>query len=268
MDPLVSIIIITFNQEKYISECVNSVARQDYPNLEVVIADDGSTDGTRYILHKLASKYPDIIKLVLSDVNKGITKNSNSALEQCSGKYIAFTGGDDVFLPNKIKYQVAWLEESEQRSLCGHDAIWINGEGDEIGLHSSDLIPMSEGFGPCGIIRHGPPFCSSSILFRRSSLPEYGFHPKLNSISDWKLMIDLVRDGSCYGYIDGVFIRYRRHGGNVTSRLSYVLLKDQLMTFFISVAQHKTKYIVCWIEFFMYGVRRKMAKSFSNLFGY
>jgi glycosyltransferase involved in cell wall biosynthesis len=97
--PLVSLAIITYNQKDYLRECIESVLSQDYENIEIVIADDCSTDGTQDMLREYDKKYPNKFVLKLSERNQGITANSNLALFACCGKYIAMTGGDDIFLP-------------------------------------------------------------------------------------------------------------------------------------------------------------------------
>lgn len=260
--PLVSVMVITYNQSNYIADCIDSILLQDYPNIEIIIADDASTDGTQDILNGYLAKYSNIVTLRLSTENKGITHNSNLALSFCNGKYIAFTGGDDVFMPNKIAKQVDWLEANKERSLCGHDAIWIDEFGNDLDVCSSDLIPISTGRGCCGVIRHGPPFPSSSMMFRVDNIPKYGFHPKLAIISDWKFMIDIVSDGSIYGFIDGIYLQYRSHPNSVTNQNSFKLYRDQLNTFLLSVWQHRGKYSICWVTFFIFGVRRKISNFF------
>ena len=89
-DPLVSVAIITYNQADIIHETLPETINQQYSNLEVIIADDGSTDGTAQIILEYAGKYPDRVIPVLSNRNNGITINSNQALEACHGKYVAF----------------------------------------------------------------------------------------------------------------------------------------------------------------------------------
>ncbi len=260
--PLVSVMVITYNQSNYIADCIDSILLQDYPNIEIIIADDASTDGTQDILNEYLIKYSSIVTLKFSTENKGITHNSNLALSFCNGKYIAFTGGDDVFMPNKIAKQVDWLEANEERSLCGHDAIWIDEFGNSLDIRSSDLIPISTGRGCCGIINHGPPFPSSSMMFRSANIPEYGFHPKLAIISDWKFMIDIVSDNSIYGFIDGTYLQYRSHSNSITNQRSFKLYSDQFKTFLLSLWQYRGKYLICWATFFIFGVRRKIMKYF------
>src|SRR5436190_24170616 len=100
--PQVSIHFVSFNQAAFIEESLESALRQDYPNLQIVASDDGSTDGTAQIIERYARRYPDRIHAITGGPNLGITANCNRALRECKGEYIAFLAGDDLYLPGKI----------------------------------------------------------------------------------------------------------------------------------------------------------------------
>ena len=87
--PKVSVMIVTYNQENLIGETIESVISQDYPNLEIVVADDASVDGTQSVIKAYQEKYPLQIKPVLNPVNLGITGNCNAALAACTGELVA-----------------------------------------------------------------------------------------------------------------------------------------------------------------------------------
>ena len=82
--PKVSVAIITYNQRHFIPETLSSVLEQNYDDLGIVVADDGSTDGSQELLLDYQRRYPDVIKLVLSEQNQGITKNCNKAFFACT----------------------------------------------------------------------------------------------------------------------------------------------------------------------------------------
>ena len=249
-NPLVSIIVITYNQQSYIEECILSIINQDYQNIEIIISDDCSTDKTAKILNRLKKKYDDKIILNISSINRGITSNSNSALKMCNGKYICFTGGDDIFFKSKIKKQIKWILQSPERVLCGHDAEIIDDKSHLVGKKFSDLKSIKEGRGPSKIIRYGPPYPSSTILFRKSALPSYGFDKYIKFSSDWKLMIDLVYNDKIFGYIDGTFLKYRIHEANVTKVHRFSLILEQFKIFFRYIFQYKKKYLKEWFLYF------------------
>jgi len=107
--PKVSVLIVTYNQKDYIRETLDCVLNQDYPNIEIVVADDASTDGTSDIILTYAALYPDRVIPLLADKNGGITVNCNRAFFKCTGEFIAILGGDDLFYAGKIKEQVSCM---------------------------------------------------------------------------------------------------------------------------------------------------------------
>jgi len=250
--PFVSVLIISYNQEQFIREALVSALEQDYENLEVVVADDASTDATQDIIRELAQRYPQRLKPIFNPQNAGITANSNIGLRQCSGELIAFMGGDDVLLPGKIARQVAWFaQEDERRVLCGHNVDWIDAEGASLGIHTSDLVPLRAGLGASGFIKNGTPYTAASVMVRRSRIPAYGFHPSLPVVSDWKLWIDVIGTDGTYGYIPGIWARYRRHDGNVTAKLNWKVTRDVLLTAVLSLWHLHGRYIKDWAHYFL-----------------
>ncbi|MBA4365777.1 MAG: hypothetical protein C0398_07275 [Coprothermobacter sp.] len=230
--PLVSISIITYNQAQWIRACIESALVQDYPNLEIVVADDRSTDGTNEIVQSLALEYPGIVKPVFSQVNEGITRNSNKALRHCKGKYVALCAGDDVLLPDKVRKQVAWLEEDDRRVLVGHYVDVKN-----VTLETSEGIyrtgPAGEqGVGCREVVRHGAgsTFLGSSVMVKRVALPRCGFDDRIDVASDWKLIIDVIGESGAWGTVPEVLSVYRRHGGNTTLLRRRQIMDDTIRT--------------------------------------
>ncbi len=114
------IAITTYNLEKYISEALDSVLRQktdfDY---KVLIADDCSTDGTVDILRKYKEKYPEKIKLMLSEKNVGSLANSNRLFDKIDCEYFSFLDGDDYWLgEDRLQKHVDFLDKNREYSMC------------------------------------------------------------------------------------------------------------------------------------------------------
>ncbi|MBS9525597.1 glycosyltransferase family 2 protein [Litoribacter alkaliphilus] len=108
MLPLVSVIIPVFNKKDFVEEAVNSVLNQTYDNLEILLIDDGSIDGSTKILKNLALRYPSKIKLI-QQTNKGACHARNIGIQESKGDYIQFLDSDDVLDTQKIKSQVEKL---------------------------------------------------------------------------------------------------------------------------------------------------------------
>lgn len=214
--PLVSVAVITYNQKEFLCECIESILIQDYPNLEIVIADDGSTDGTQDMLREYGQKYSDKFVLKLAEKNQGITANSNAAHFACTGKYIAWMGGDDLMLPGKISKQVTYMEATPDCTICYHDLEVFDSDT------KSTLFIFSRKFKPREgdvrvALRYGCFNGACSTMVRANRCPEKGFNVCLPVASDWCYWVETLGNGGTINYIDDILGKYRRHAGNVTN---------------------------------------------------
>lgn len=130
--PLVSVIIPVYNAERFVESAVRSIMNQTYTNLEILVTDDCSTDGSFEILQRLASE-DSRITLYRNEANLKIVGTLNSLVAAASGKYIARMDADDISLPKRIEKQVAFLESNPDYTLCGTNAWHIDENGRRIG---------------------------------------------------------------------------------------------------------------------------------------
>lgn len=116
---MVSSIIIFFNVEKYIQEAIDSVFSQTYTNWELILVDDGSTDSSTKIALRYAEQHPGRVRYVEHDghENRGMSASRNLGIQHARGEYITFLDADDVWLPQKIKRQVAILEKHPEAAV-------------------------------------------------------------------------------------------------------------------------------------------------------
>ena len=143
--PLVSLIITTYNHSKCIEAAMDSALAQDYPNLEIIISDDASTDNTVEIIQKYVEQYPQKIKLFTANKNNGVTENWFSAVSHCNGKYITGVAGDDSIPPQKISKQVAVMESDPDIAICYTDALVFDVSTQKTLYHLSDKSPSKSG---------------------------------------------------------------------------------------------------------------------------
>jgi len=220
-DPKISAFIFTYNQEKYIEDTLESVLQQNYNNIEIVVGDDGSKDGTVEILKRYQKEYPGIIKLILSPENTGITANCNRILQECTGEFIAILGGDDIWLPNKLHAQVAWFNENPDHVLCftlmesfyseTNESIGISPSESIETLTKLDTISKTMALGANG----------SSFLIRASAIPKEGFNALIPMVSDFLFYVQIIHNKNIGG-INEVLTRYRRHTNNISSSLGLI----------------------------------------------
>lgn len=119
--PKVSVIIPTYNRLPMLKEAVDSVLSQDFEDFELIVVDDGSTDGTEEEI----KKYGKRVRLLAYPENRGVSAARNRGLLQARGKYVALLDSDDLWVKGKLKIQVAFLDDNPQYPLCYTDEIWI-----------------------------------------------------------------------------------------------------------------------------------------------
>jgi len=214
----VSVIIPTFNQQDFIRETIESVIVQTYPYLEIIITDDGSTDRTVPIIQEYTEAYPEKIIFVTAERNTGIAFNLNRGLAAHTGEFIAWLGGDDLMLPDKIAKQVELMSRRPDVVGCCHNAIVFQSEdGRELGLFSelySGKRMLKEG-GIELFFNPGYKMLPSTMMIRSSACPKHGFDERLKYVNDILFDIEVFRQGRC-AVIQETLGKYRRHGRNVT----------------------------------------------------
>lgn len=231
--PKVSVMIITYNQEDLISETIESVLFQNYPNLEIIVSDDASTDKTPEIILSYASRYPNVVIPVLNKKNIGITGNSNTAFFACTGEMVAVLGGDDLFLPHKISEQVK-LFQNPEIVLSYHGVEIFQHQTGEI-LFTTNTTQNEDLNDAYDIISKGGIAGASSVMVRRSACPAHGFDPSFPVVSDWIFYIEVAMRGRV-AKLDGVFGRYRKHGKGASEQ-TFNLLSESLRTLDV-IQQH------------------------------
>lgn len=130
--PLVSVIIPVFNSEKTIENCLFSVLKQTYPNIEIIVVDDCSTDDTQSKVKAIQSQYPYKIQLFRNRKNLGPGGSRNQGIDYSYGEFLAFLDSDDTWMPNKLELQMSEFKDESvgvvtcngidsNNSIYGHD---------------------------------------------------------------------------------------------------------------------------------------------------
>jgi len=227
MEPLVSIFMPTYNQEDFIGEAIESVLDQDYTNLEIVIGDDFSQDRTWEIVQQFQRENTTKIKAFRNERNLGITGNCNEVLKHCTGKYIAFHAGDDVFLAEKIRKQVETMENNKNSVICYHDIeVFESKTGDILRYWNSGGNAISPEIGDAKkmsallVERFASFWGAQSVMIRKEKLGKDAKYderlPRLSELSFW-LNLLANSEGEVI-YISEVLGRYRKHETNITKQ--------------------------------------------------
>jgi glycosyltransferase involved in cell wall biosynthesis len=220
--------MITYNQADFVSDAIQSVIDQTYPNIQLVISDDASSDDTPVILKDFYEKNPKLILLNVNKSNMGITKNFNVALERCTGEYVVFLDGDDIFLPEKLDRQQKFMLENPQFAVSYHDVeVFLSKTGEHLFNWKDRFI--SKNITTSELVRYGPILPYPGVMIRRECMPQK-LDERIAVGSDWLFWIEtLINCNNQGGFINTTLGRYRRHSGNVTKAWDWKI-EDQLAT--------------------------------------
>lgn len=215
--PLVSIIIPLYNGSNYVEEAILCALEQDYENKEIIVVNDGSTDGGAG--RNICLKYQSEI-IYLEKENGGCASALNYGIRTAKGEYISWLSHDDLYLPNKLSYQVACYEKhnlDKQNTIISNAGGLIDKDGNPIfhpGVRENISLSAKEFF--------------SYLLFKKCTngcgmlIPkavfEKGlyFNEKMKFVLDWNLWLKFAANG-VGAYIDGTeLVKNRVHGGQVT----------------------------------------------------
>lgn len=223
--PLVSVIVITYNQENYVRQALDSIFMQKVNfKYEVLIGDDCSSDGTPDVLREYSERYPNIVRLYLREKNLGASRNVFELLMQSKGAYLAFCEGDDYWIsPYKLQKQVDFLENHTEFIGCAHKCLIINENGEII---KNQKLPWVKGkkifsfkdFNGIFLPGQTATIVKRNIFLNNSSNYEILFtiHPQ---ISDRISNLLYLLNGDFY-YFHEVLSAYRkRTSKNVTSQV-------------------------------------------------
>lgn len=229
---LVSLCVITYNQETYIGEALESVLAQDYDNLEIIISDDNSSDSTFRIIEDICKSYKGNHSLVLNrnERNLGVVGNLNKALQLSSGKYICLAAGDDVMYPDRISFSVREMTKLNVSSLTlnmrkiDEKSVPLNGY---INSSTEDRIEI---YNIDNYLKKDYVSCGASRLIDRKLIDVFGFIedtcPTEDSVFNFRAFL---LDGLAFSFrVSG---DYRVHNASVSSAHSLLTRIDPALIF-------------------------------------
>lgn len=215
-----SILTATYNHEKYIAQAIESVLMQETSfDYELVIGEDCSTDRTREIVIDYQKRFPDKIRLVLSEVNIGGVLIKT--LEACKGEYVAIVEGDDYWTsPHKLQRQVDFLDSHPECALSFHPAMMVYEDGSrEPHLFSPPRVEK-EIYHLEELLEYDF-IATGSVMFRRGLFGEFPNWFYEMPVGDWPLHVLNAQHGDI-GYINEVMGVYRVHSGGIWSSRNLV----------------------------------------------
>ena len=272
MNPIVSVIIPSYNHEKFVGECIKSVLNQTFQDFEIIITDDGSSDHTVGIIKSF--KDPRI-KLFVHASNKGACIAANNCIEHSKGKYIAMLSSDDAWYPEKLAIQVGYMEDHPGIAAVFGKVDWIDENGN---LITYEGFPFKNVFNVKNRTRYewlghffksGNCLCHPCSLIRKESYEEVGLlNPAFANIPDFDLWIRL-----CLKYdihiLDQNLIYFRRmneeknaSGDNLANRVRNRFEFKQILNNYLKI-QDPNELLLIFPESVKYG---KVTKAITPYF--
>lgn len=212
--PLVSIILPTYNGEKYVRDTIQSLVSQTYKNIELVISDDGSTDSTADIIQEYAEKYP-FIKVNISPKNLGIAANYNLAVRMASGEIAIGIGHDDLLPPEHTSTIVPFFKDPSV-GLVHCNAMKIDSMGREIKFVAKDSEKIKKTKNPMKWLCFNNFIQSCGMAYRRKAFIDIGGWN--DAFSEWYTYIRYAENYK-FVYTVDTFSYYRVHDSNISKFL-------------------------------------------------
>jgi glycosyltransferase involved in cell wall biosynthesis len=218
----VSVVLPIFNGERYLAQAIESVLAQTYSNYEILAVNDGSKDSSG----EIAQAYLHTNKIrYLEQVNAGVANARNTAIANASGEFIAFLDQDDLWAPDKLANQVAYLASNPDVALVHCRVACIDHSGARISC--AGLVHVGETSGYCAEqLLTGNHIAVLTVVVRRCCLEQVGFLNQHYAPSDdWDLWLRIALRYPL-GFLDAELAKYRVHDSNESKNILRMRLAE------------------------------------------
>lgn len=266
--PLVSVITPLYNAEKYIAQTIESVLSQTYPQWEMLVVDNCSSDASKDIVKSFNDPR---IKLIELEYNSGgPARPRNIGMEHAQGEYVAFLDADDIWLPEKLEKQLIFMkQENVNFTSCNCSLIDEKGMYISPGLKNSLLEKITSKKTICDVIKYSF-ILTSSVIVHKKILLNFNEFPEYISVEDFDLWLRiLVFKDACYKYQNQTLMQYRVVNNSASNR--HNILKQELKANIVLshfILQYN-EYLPCYyFRFFFYVFGKHVKRFITNLFSF
>jgi len=245
MNPLVSIIVSTYNQSGFVLDNLNSIRAQTYQNIELIISDDCSIDNTVEICRNWIKNNKERFvrtKLITSPVNTGVPGNFNRGLKEAHGEWIKVIAADDALVASAVEYVILHLEANPNvEVLFTQVEIYLEKFSPENSLgirpNNSNLLSIYSSTVTPDIqleylLKGGGYHYTPGFFIKKSIFSEVGFYDEVYTMTeDIPFFIKLALNGKKVHYAPVLTTMYRKHENNFTNRRNYVLPRYMLQIY-------------------------------------
>jgi glycosyltransferase involved in cell wall biosynthesis len=214
MQPKISIVTISFNQATFLERAIDSVLSQSYPNVEYIIVDPGSTDGSRSII----DRYRDRLGACCLDPDAGPADGLNKGFALSTGDILGYINADDALLPGSLDYVMDYFERHPDVDVLA-GGIRITDENDRPSLRgrSADQFDLrAYAAGTCTVTQQG------TFFRRRAYVAAGGFNAANRVCWDGELLVDMALKGMKFARTSRTLADFRLYGANITGSRGYM----------------------------------------------
>ncbi len=209
--PLVSVVVPCYNHEKYVKETIESIINQTYKNIELIVIDDGSKDGSVQVIQEMADKYGFTF---IHRPNKGLSATLNEGIKLSKGKYFSAIASDDILMLEKIEKQVEFMESNPEYGMCYGKIVYFE---DSIKNTSEYSNSNKQGWVFDDLLNYGCFIPAPSTFMRKEVFETVGEYDENLWIEDWDMWLRISQKYQV-GYIDEYLAYYRKHDTNISSQ--------------------------------------------------
>lgn len=225
MEGLISIVIPLYNLERYIAETIDSIMKQSYPNFEVIIVNDQSTDHSLQIAQGYADRFSKV-ELISLDKNSGASAAMNKGMEKAKGKYLTFIAADDLLRHDRFEKIVNIFKSKPDIDIICSGCSLIDSEGNNLNRNyyfpphlNNNNILLNE------LKRNY--ILGGTLALRRKMGQRYKYDRNLRTSEDYDLFLRMVYDGHKFYYIDEPLIKYRIHSSNKSTNYDKTMISTK-----------------------------------------
>ena len=216
--PVVTIVVSCYNHSTYIEACIDSILGQNYPAIELLTYDDGSSDNSVAVLQRLSEQHGFSFT---PQKNRGLSATLNDALTKAQGKYFCPIGSDDILMLDKSRKQATYMEAHPDVAVCAGNAVFIDGHGTLINkrsrFHPARDLSFEE------IFTSSPGFISPTAMIRTDTLRAAGGYRSDIPLEDLYLWLKLAAAGHRIHVLNDITLYYRKHDTNTYKNTAFML---------------------------------------------
>lgn len=223
--PLVSILIPCYQHEAFLDDCLSSILAQDYENIELLICDDCSPDGSygKILSYegRLRARFSRVV-ILRNDSNCGVTKNINRMLALAKGEYVKTLASDDAMAPEAIRRMACYLRLHPEADVVVSNGVKVSEEQHYPDLRSEEKIyAAAPDFSADGFFRRVArcnEISAPAAMVRMAVYQEYGFYDEQVKVEDYEFWLRILKDGKVrFGFLDEALLYYRINANSMTS---------------------------------------------------